>query len=117
MASANFVMSTTDLSARAEFLIGIVLRLTVLCVLWSADAAAQNPAAERINRTQRLVASSLDPILPDVPLAEWLQQVMGPSAQYEWSSGACAEQRDRENPMVPLCGIVAATQSEFAVTV
>jgi hypothetical protein len=110
-------MSTTDLSARAALLIRTVLRLALLCVLCSADAAAQNPASERINRTQRVAASSLDPILPEIPLAEWLQQVMGPSAQYEWSSGACAEQRDRENPVVPLCGIVAATQSEFTVTV
>ena len=40
-----------------------------------------------------VAASSLDPGLPEIPLGDWLRQVVGSSAQYEWSSGSCAGQR------------------------
>lgn len=95
-----------------------VLRMvTVLCTLWPSVSAAQDPARERIRRMQSVVASSLDPALPDVPLDLWLRQVVGSSAQYEWTSGPCAGQRDRDNPAVPLCGIVGAVDSGVVVTI
>ena len=110
-------MATTNSSARLKSPMPTVLRLTVLCLLWPAVAAAQDLAWERVRRTQSVAASSLDPGLPEIPLSDWLRQVVGSSAQYEWSSGSCAGQRERDNPAVPLCGIVAATQSELTVTV
>ena len=91
------------------------LRLvTVVCVLFPAVAAAQ---PERIHRAQSVSASSLDPSLPDVSLDLWLRQTLGPSAQYDWTPGLCAGERDHDNPAVPLCGIVAATDSRGTVTV
>jgi hypothetical protein len=95
-----------------------VLRIvTVLCTLWPAVAAAQDPARERVRRAQVAIASSLDPALPDVALVTWLRQVVGSSARYEWTAGSCAGQRERDNPAVPLCGVVAAQDSDVTVTV
>jgi hypothetical protein len=110
----NLVTKTTDSSERLTFVLRL---LTVVCMLWPAVAAAEDPAQERIHRAQSVVASNLDPDLPEIPLSIWLRQVVGSSAQLEWSSGSCASQRERENPSVPLCGIVAATQSELTVAV
>jgi hypothetical protein len=111
-------MHTTDSSVRVTFPTRIILWLvTVLCMLWPTVAAAEDPAQERIHRAQSVVASNLDPDLPEIPLSIWLRQVIGSSAQFDWSSGSCASQRERENPAVPLCGIVAATQSELTVAI
>jgi len=94
-----------------------VLRLvTVLCALSPVMAAAQL-VPERIRRTQSVIASSLDPALPNVPFDEWLRQTLPSSARFEWTSGSCAGERDRESSVVPLCGIVAATDSEVTITV
>ncbi|MBA2301037.1 MAG: hypothetical protein H0W08_00220 [Acidobacteria bacterium] len=98
----------------------MVLRVvTVLCALWPAvgTLGAQDPAQERIRRTRNVAASNLDPALPDVPLDLWLRQLVGASAQFEWTSGSCSGQRERDNPAVPLCGIVVAADSNVTVTI
>ena len=93
-----------------------VLRLvTVLCALWPVVATAQS-VPERIRRTQSVIASSLDPALPNVSLDEWLRRILPSSVQFEWTSGSCAGERDRESSVVPLCGIVAATDPDVTVT-
>ena len=93
------------------------LRLvTVLCALWPAVVMAQH-TPERIRRTQAVIASSLDPALPDISFDRWLRQVLGSDAQYEWTSGPCADQLDVEDSVVPLCGIVAVAGADVAVTV
>jgi len=93
--------------------LGIV---AAVCALGPVIALAQD-SQERIRRTQRVIVSSLDPALPDVPLDAWLRQVVGSSARFEWTSGSCAVQRDPDDPAVPLCGIVAAANGDVTVTV
>ena len=93
----------------------VALIVTLLCALWPVDAAAQNSAADRIRRAQTVFASNLDPTLPNVPAGVWLREVLGSSAQYEWTSGSCVGQRG--DNVVPLCAIVAATDSKVAVIV
>jgi IPT/TIG domain len=111
-------MHTTDSSVRVTFPTRTILSLvTVLCMLWPTVAAAEDPAQERIHRAQSVVASNLDPELPEIPLDKWLREVVGSSAQFEWSSGSCAGQRARDNPAVALCGIVTATQAALTVTI
>ena len=93
----------------------VVLLVTLLCALWPVGAAAQNSAADRIRRGQTVFASTLDPTLPDIPIGPWLREVLGSTAQYEWTSGSCAGQRG--DSVVPLCAIVAAADSNVAVSV
>lgn len=79
--------------------------------------AAQDAARDRIIPAQRVLASMLDPALPDVPFDTWIRNLLGPSARYEWSSGACADLRRTTNPGVDVCAVVVARTSETTVTV
>ena len=79
--------------------------------------AAQDAGPERIRRAQTVLASTLDAALPDVPFNAWIRNLLGPSARYEWSSGACAGLRQRSNPGVDVCAVVLAATSDTTVTV
>ena len=98
--------------------LGTLLRVAIpLVTLSPVLAAMQNPADVRIQRTQAVVVSSLDPTLPDVRLDGWLRQLVPAGARYAWTSGSCAGQRERDSQVVPLCGIVAVTDSDLTVTI
>jgi hypothetical protein len=90
--------------------------IPVLLTLWPAVPGAQDAAGERLRRAQQVIVSTLDPALPGVPLEEWLRSIVGSSARLEWTSGSCAGLRDRNNPAVPLCGIVSAGNADVGVT-
>lgn len=94
----------------------VVRIAAVLATLSCAVAAAQEPE-QRIRRAQLAIASTLDPALPDVPLAIWLRHVVGPFASYEWTTGSCAGARARDNAAVPLCAIVAVADANVTVIV
>jgi hypothetical protein len=79
--------------------------------------AAQDAAPDRIRRAQTVLASTLDPALPDVPFDAWIRHVLGPSARYEWSDGACADLRGTSSPALGVCGVVLAAASDTTVTV
>jgi hypothetical protein len=83
----------------------------------SSVPAPQEPAPERARRAQSVLASSLDPALPAVPLDTWIRQVVGSSASYQWADGACAGPRRSIDAPVGICGIVWAVTADAAVTV
>jgi hypothetical protein len=65
---------------------------------------AQDTATEGIRRGQAVLASTLDPALPAVPLEIWMRQIVGPLGRYQWADGACAgvrERSSRESRFVP----------------
>lgn len=79
--------------------------------------AAQDAEPERIRRAQTVLASTLDPGLPDVPFDTWIRNLVGPSARYEWSSGACADLRRTTSAGIDVCAVVLARTSDTSVTV
>ena len=92
--------------------------ITVLVMMHPAGSyAAQDASAERIRRAQTVLASTLDPALPAVPLDAWIRQLVGPSARYVWADGACADVRQSSSPAVSVCGVVMAATSDVTVTV
>ena len=78
---------------------------------------AQDTEPERIRRAQTVPASALDPALPDVPFDTWIRNLLGPSARYEWSSGACADLRGTISAGIDVCAVVLAHTSNISVTV
>ncbi len=93
-----------------------LLLVTAVFLLHPVVASAQDSGDARVQRTQAVLVSSLDPALPEVRLDAWLQRVVGPAARYMWTSGACAGRRE-DNPAVPLCGIVAVTRADISITI
>jgi len=95
-----------------------VLLVIALVMLYPCGAhAAQDATNDRVLRAQAVPASILDPALPDVPIDAWVRNLLGPSARYEWSSGACAEPRQQSNPSVDVCAVMMAATSDTTVTV
>jgi hypothetical protein len=96
-----------------------VLQFITALVMMSPSGvhAAQDAAPDRIGRAQTVLASTLDPALPDIPFDAWIRHVVGSSARYEWSDGACADLRGTSSPAVGVCGVVLAATSDTTVTV
>jgi hypothetical protein len=95
------------------------LQLLIALVITYPTALQPSPdvAPERIRRARAVLASTLDPRLPAVPLDTWIRQVVGASARYEWSEGACAGIPHASRPAVSICGVVLAATPDVAVTV
>lgn len=95
------------------------LPLIAILVMISPSSlhAAQDTATERIRRGQAVLASTLDPALPAVPLEIWMRQIVGPSGRYQWADGACAGVRERSSPGVAICAVILGAASDLRVTV
>jgi hypothetical protein len=98
---------------------GAALRLLIALVITYPYGfqPSQLAAPERIRRAQAVLASTLDPRLPAVPLDTWIRQVVGASARYEWSEGACAGIPHASRPAVSICGVVLAATPDVTATV
>jgi hypothetical protein len=99
------------MSAAVQLLAMLVL------IFPSSLYAAQDAPAERITRGQAVLASTLDPALPAVPLEIWIRQMVGPSGRYQWADGACAGVREGSSPGVPICAVILAAASDVRVTI
>jgi hypothetical protein len=94
----------------------------MLLALWmlhptGVRAPVQDAAHERVRRVRTVLASTLDPVLPEIPLDSWIRQVVGATARYRWDAGFCEGTRERLNSALPICGAVVATRSDTIVTV
>jgi hypothetical protein len=109
----------SDTGVDGAFSMTAVLQaIFALFLLYPAnDAASQDARLEHVPRAKAVPASALDPALPPVPLDAWLRKAIGTSARYEWTEGACAGPRDRDNAPVRVCAIVLASTADLAVTV
>lgn len=99
---------------------GDVLRLLLALGMLNAAGAETRPqdlTHERIRRAQTVLASHLDRVLPAVPLQDWMRQVLGATAPYEWDAGFCEGTRAGLNTALPLCGVVVATAGDTTVTI
>src|SRR5882672_11987926 len=70
-----------------EFTIAILL--AALLGVPPQDSTLEEKAVTRVQQTP---ASRYDPILPNRPFGNWLNQVVGPQTGVSWRLGECVEQ-------------------------
>jgi TonB family protein len=81
--------------------------IAVLLCLWSSNTLQQSESLEKqaLNLVQRTIASDLDPVLPNISLGAWFNQLVGEQAGVVWQLAECGEAitAPNEGPDLPAC--------------
>ncbi len=91
-----------------------ILLIAVL-ILGGITSSGEEPRwAQAIAKVKALSASSLDPAAPDTPLEIWLNQTLGPDANFEWTPSDCDLKPDPPEPAegYPVCVMVRAWRTD-----
>jgi TonB family protein len=77
-----------------------------MCLLVNTLSQTESLEKQALNLAQRTPASDLDPVLPNVSLTNWFNQLVGPRAGVIWQLSECGEAITApgdEGPDLPAC--------------